>query len=79
MKKQEYETISSFNKRFVSVYYNMPKEIQPSVGASKLHNHDAFESDFALLLRKRKLVSLPFIFKNSLEVEANMMESGKIK
>ena len=49
------------------------------VGVAKLHNVDAFESDFALLLRERKSASLPAMFKDSLEVEENLMASGKMK
>ena len=37
MKKQEGETMSSFNMRFnASFYYNMPKEIQPLESTAKL-------------------------------------------
>ena len=45
--------MSSFNRRFASFNYNMPKYIQPLVGATKLHYVDAFDSDFALLLREK--------------------------
>ena len=58
--------MSSFNRRFASFYYNMPKEIQPLVGVAKLHYVDSFDSDFAFLLRERKLVSLPIMFQDAL-------------
>ena len=37
MRKREGEAASSFNRRFTSFYYGMPKEIQPLEGATKLH------------------------------------------
>ena len=61
------------------VYNSIPIDIKPLVGAAKLHYVDAFESDFALLLRERKSASLPDMFKDALEVEANMMARGKMK
>ena len=68
-----------FSNRFMRVYNSIPTDIKPLVGSAKLHYVDAFDGDFALLLRERKLVSLPTMFQGSLEVEANMMASGKIK
>ena len=61
------------------VYNSIPADIKPLVGAAKLHYVDAFDGDFELLLRERKSTSLPAMFQDSLEVEANMMASGKIK
>ena len=61
------------------VYNSIPADIKPRVGAAKLHYVDAFDGDFALLLRERKSASLPAMFQDVLEVEANMMASGKIK
>ena len=61
------------------VYNSIPANIKPLVGAAKLHYADAFGNDFALLLRERKSLSLHVMFQDSLEVEANMMSSGKIK
>ena len=61
------------------VYNSIPADIKPSVGAAKLHYAEAFDNDFALLLRERKSASLPVMFTDALEVEANMMACGKIK
>ena len=60
-------------------YNSIPVDIKPLVSATKLHYVDAFDSDFALLLRERKSTKLPVMFQDALEVEANKMESGKIK
>ena len=61
------------------VYNSIPVDIKPLVGAPKLNYADAFDSNFALLLREKKSTSLPVMFQYYLEVEANMMASGKIK
>ena len=57
----------------------IPADIKPSPMVAKPHYADAFDNDFALLLRERKTNTLPAMFTNSLEVEANMMACGKIK
>ena len=36
------------------VYNSIPADINPSVGAAKIHYAEAFDNDFALLLRERK-------------------------
>ena len=61
------------------VYNSILANIKPSVGAAKLHYAEAFNNDFALLLRERKSTNLPIMFTDALEVEANMMACGKIK
>ena len=61
------------------VYNLILVNIKPSPGAAKLHYADAFDNDFSLLLRERKSNTLPTMFTNALEVEANMMACGKIK
>ena len=61
------------------VYNSIPADIKPLVGAAKLYCADSFESDFGLLLRERKYASFPSMFKDALEVEENLMASGKMK
>ena len=61
------------------VYTSIPVDIKPHVGYAKLHYVDAFENDFALLLRERKSTTLLDMFKDTLEVETNLMASGKMK
>ena len=60
------------------VYNSIHADI-PFVAAAKLHYENAFDSDFALLLRERKSTSLLTMFKYALEVEANLMASRKMK
>ena len=50
----------------MSVYNSLPADIEPLVGAAKIHYADAFDSGFALLLRVGKSVSIPIIFKDAL-------------
>ena len=61
------------------VYISIPIDINPLLGATKIHYADVFDSDFALLLRERKYASLSSMFKYDLEVEENLMASGKMK
>ena len=63
----------------MKVYNLILADIKPLVGVSKLHYADAFESDFSLLLREMESTTLTAMFKDALEVEANLMASGKIK
>ena len=61
------------------VYNSILDDINPYAPAAKLHYAEAFDNDFAFSLRERKSVSLVAMFTDALEVEANMMASGKIK
>ena len=61
------------------VYNLIPVDIKPSPRASKLHYANTFDNDFVLILRERKSNTLPAMFIDALEVEANMMACGKIK
>ena len=61
------------------IYNLIPADIKPSHGATKLHYADAFDNDFALLLRKINSTTIPAMFIDTLEVDANMMACGKIK
>ena len=61
------------------VYNSIPEDIKPSVAAAKLHYARAFDNDFDFSLRERKSGSLVAMFTDALEVEANMMASGKMK
>ena len=56
-----------FSRRFMRVYNSIPTDIKPCIGSEKLHYADAFDSDFSLLLRERKSVNMPAMFKYSLE------------
>ena len=77
MKRHEGETMSSFNRRFASFYYNMSKEIQPLEGVPKLHYASIFPPELSLLLLGRISITLHHMFIDSLEVEENIRMSKK--
>ena len=58
MKKQEGETMQSFNKRFVSFYYNMPKENKQLEDASKLYYASTFPPELSFILLERNSITL---------------------
>ena len=49
------------------------------MAAAKLHYAGAFDNEFSFSLRERKSATLAAMFTDALEVEANMMASGKMK
>jgi hypothetical protein len=52
------ETISNFSRRFASLYYKLPKEVQPLEVAAMIHYVTTFQSDLSFLLMERKSMSL---------------------
>ena len=78
LKKGGFESVHEFSSQFMRVYNSIPFDIKPSLRAAKLHYADAFDNDFALLLRERNSNTLPVMFTDALEVEANMMACGKL-
>jgi hypothetical protein len=53
--------------------------VKPHPRDAQLRYVDSFESDFALMLRERISNSLDDMMNDSIEVEVNLMASGKIK
>ena len=78
MERQEDETMQSFNKRFASFYYNMPKEIQPLENIAKLYYASTFPPKLSLILLEIKSVTLQQTFFDSLEVEDNLRMSKNL-
>ena len=60
-------------------YNSIPEDIKPSAATAELHYAGAFDNDFTFSLRERKSTTLATMFIYALEVEANMMASGKMK
>jgi hypothetical protein len=58
MRRMKDETISSFSRRFASLYYKFPKEVQPPEVVSMLYYVTTFQSDLYFLLMERKSMSL---------------------
>lgn len=78
LKRDVVETVQEFSTRFMKVYNAIPDQVKPPLGAAQLHYVDAFSSDFALLLRERRYATLVDMMNDTIEVEANLMASGKI-
>jgi hypothetical protein len=79
MKKAPEEMVQEFSAHFLKVYNSIPTEVKPPPGVAQLRYADSFDSDFSLLLRERRSENLDAIMSNVVEVEVNMMASGKIK
>jgi hypothetical protein len=72
MRRMKDETISNFNRKFASLYYKLPKEVQPLEVTTMLHYVTTFQSELSFLLMERKSTSLQQIFNNAQEVEDNL-------
>jgi hypothetical protein len=79
MKKELEETVQEFSACFLKVYNSISAEVKPPPGVAQLWYDDSFDNDFSLLLRETRSTSLYAIMSNTIEVEVNMMVSGKIK
>jgi hypothetical protein len=77
LKRDVAETIQEFSTRFMKVYNAIPDQVKPPLGATQLHYVDAFSSEFSLLLRERRSATLTDIMNDAIEVEDNLMASGK--
>ena len=60
--QKENETVSSFNRRFSSVYYELPKVIQPLEDTAKLYYATTLPSRLFLFLSERKSATLQQMF-----------------
>jgi hypothetical protein len=79
MKRSPDETVQEFSARFMKVYNVIPDEVKPPPKAAQLRYVDSFESDFSLLLRERRSATLDDMMTDAIEVEVNLMASGKMK
>jgi hypothetical protein len=61
------------------VYNSIPTEVKPPPGAAQLRYADSFDSYFSLLPRERRYTTLNDMMNDLIEVEVNLMASGKIK
>jgi hypothetical protein len=79
LKKKGSESVLEFIQRFNKLYNKIPAEVKPSQPAAKVTFVGAFDPDFSLLLRERRSVDLPNMQDDAVEIESNMMASGKLK
>jgi hypothetical protein len=68
LKRLPIETVQEFSTIFMKVYKSIPDQVNPPPGASQLHYVDAFESEFAFLLREIRSTSLTYMMNDSIEV-----------
>ena len=61
------------------MYSKFLVEIKPSETSTKLTYANSFESEFSLLLKERRSVTLLNMQEAALEVESNMLATGKLK
>ena len=67
-----------FIQRFNKLYNKIPVEVKLSQPIAKVTFTGAFEPDFALLLRERRGANLTQMQYDTVEIESNMMASGKL-
>jgi hypothetical protein len=79
LRKKNYETIIEFIQRFNKLYNKIPTEVKPSQPAAKVTFVRAFNPDFVLLLRERRSIDLTKMQNDVVEIESNMIASGKLK
>ena len=58
LKRKRNESVVDFSKRFKKMYSKFSAEIKPSETSTKFTYANAFESEFSLLLRERRSVTL---------------------
>jgi hypothetical protein len=79
LRKKTFELVLEFTHRFNKLYHKIPAEVKPSQPTAKVTFTGAFEPEFALLLRERRSADLTRMQDDAIEIESNMMESGKLK
>jgi hypothetical protein len=71
--------VQEFSARFMKVYNSIPTEVKLPLEAAQLRYVDSFDNDFFFLLRERRSNTLGAMMSDAIEVEVNLMASGKIK
>jgi hypothetical protein len=79
MKRSPIETMQDFSTRFLKIYNAIPDHVKPPTGAAQLQYVEAFDGDFSYSLRERRSTSLTDMMNGAIEVEVNIMASGKMK
>jgi hypothetical protein len=72
LKRKNNETISTFSGRFSSIYYSLPKEIQPTKVVAMLHYTTTLHPDLSFLLIERRPKSLQQMFNDDQEIQHNI-------
>ena len=69
LNRKKNELVVDFSKHFNKMYSKIPAEIKPSETSTKLTYANSFDSEFSLLLRERRSVTLLNMQEATLEVE----------
>jgi hypothetical protein len=79
LKKRDNENVVDFNRRFNKLYNNNPRDIKPSQPAAKVTYVSAFDVEFSMVLRERRSPTLLIMQDDAIDIEGNMIASGKMK
>ena len=79
LEREQGEALSVFNRRFNSMYHDMPLEIRPTETAAMIHYVMCLHSELALLLLERESSSLTQLFEDAQKVEENIRASRWIR
>jgi hypothetical protein len=79
LRKKNSESVLEFTQRFNKLYNKIPIEVKPSELPTKVNFAGAFDPEFSLLWRERRSTDLTKMQDDALEIESNMMASGKLK
>jgi hypothetical protein len=61
------------------MYNKIPAEIKPTEASARITYANAFDPDFCLLLRERRVASLAHMQDAALEVESNILAVNKLR
>jgi hypothetical protein len=73
LNRKEGESISNFSKRFNKMYNKIPAEIKPSEASAQITYASAFDPNFCLQLRERRVTTLAHMQYAIVEVESNIL------
>ena len=79
LRRNPNESVQDISYKFKKTSDAIPTNVKPPPGVAKLHYVDAFSSEFTLLLRERRSVSLEDMMDDAIEVEVNLSTSHKNK
>jgi hypothetical protein len=79
LKWQSNEAISIFSRRFSSIYYKLPEEIQPTEAAAMFHYTTTLHPDLSFLLMERRPKSLQQMFDDAQDIQHNIQACKQIQ
>ena len=79
MRRSPNEIVQEFSTRSIKFYNSISSEVKPPPMTAQLRYVDSFENNFCLLLRETRSTSIDDMMSDAIEVEVNLMASGKIK